>query len=174
MAAVRCSSLLSLSLSLSSSREHYYPECEGIIFVIDSAEPVRMCVVKDELDTLLSHKDMAKNLCPILFFANKSDLPKALTPQQIAEALELTKLVDRKYNIMSAANQTISHRTHARDPRRSWLDTRRAAEEMEPHMLTSLLLPFSLLAPPPSRASNALTGSGLEAGVKWLSGNLPK
>jgi hypothetical protein len=37
-------------------REHYYAECEGIIFVIDSAEAVRMCVVKDELDTLLAHK----------------------------------------------------------------------------------------------------------------------
>lgn len=36
--------------------EHYYAEAEGIIFVIDSAEAVRMCVVKDELDTLLAHK----------------------------------------------------------------------------------------------------------------------
>jgi ADP-ribosylation factor-like protein 6 len=88
-------------LPLSPVREHYYAECEGIIFVIDSAEPVRMCVVKDELDTLLAHKDMAKNTCPILFFANKSDLPKALTPQQISEALELTKLIDRKYSITS-------------------------------------------------------------------------
>lgn len=41
-------------------REHYYAECEGIIFVIDSAEAVRMCVVKDELDTLLAHKGTAE------------------------------------------------------------------------------------------------------------------
>ena len=103
--------------------EHYYAECEGIIFVIDSAEPVRMCVVKDELDTLLAHKDIAKSQAPILFFANKSDLNKALTPAQISEALELNKLTDRPWNIV---------------------------------------------------ASSALTGAGLEPGVKWLSSHLPK
>jgi len=103
--------------------EHYYAEAEGIIFVIDSAEAVRMCVVKDELDTLLAHKDIAKRSIPILFFANKSDLPKALTPAQISEALELNKLTDRDWNIV---------------------------------------------------ASNALNGTGLEPGVKWLSQHLPQ
>ena len=63
-----------------------------------------MCVVKDELDTLLAHKDIAKKICPILFFANKSDLPKALTPAQISEALELQKLT-RPWNIVSAHRQ---------------------------------------------------------------------
>lgn len=43
-------------LCLCLFREHYYSEAEGIIFVIDSAEAVRICVVKDELDTLLAHK----------------------------------------------------------------------------------------------------------------------
>ncbi len=44
--------------------------------------------------------DIAKKSCPILFFANKSDLPKALTPAQISEALELNKLTDRPFNIV--------------------------------------------------------------------------
>ena len=65
--------------------------------------------------------DIAKKACPILFFANKSDLPKALTPAQISEALELNKLTDRPWNIV---------------------------------------------------ASNALNGTGLEPGVKWLSTHL--
>lgn len=35
--------------------EHYYEEAQGIVFVIDSADTVRLCVVEDELKTLLSH-----------------------------------------------------------------------------------------------------------------------
>src|SRR5687767_13262020 len=36
--------------------ENFYEDTQGIIFVIDSADTVRMCVVKDELETLLAHK----------------------------------------------------------------------------------------------------------------------
>lgn len=35
--------------------EHYYKETHAIIFVIDSADKLRMAVAKDELDHLLSH-----------------------------------------------------------------------------------------------------------------------
>ena len=103
--------------------EHYYAEAEGVIFVIDSADTVRMCVVKDELDTLLAHKDLStRSNVPVLFFANKMDLPKAMTAEQISTALELHKLGTRPFTIV---------------------------------------------------ASNALTGGGLDEGVKWLSGRLP-
>lgn len=36
--------------------EHYYQDAQAIIFVIDSADSVRMCVVEDELKALLAHK----------------------------------------------------------------------------------------------------------------------
>ena len=50
---------------------------------------------------LLNHlTDIAKRSIPILFFANKCDLPKALTPAQISEILELSKLQDRPWNIL--------------------------------------------------------------------------
>jgi len=51
--------------------EHYYRDVEAIVFVLDSADRVRMCVVKDELDALLSHKELSSRDVPILFFANK-------------------------------------------------------------------------------------------------------
>jgi len=35
--------------------EHYYKECQGIVFVIDSSDKLRMVVAKDELDMLLQH-----------------------------------------------------------------------------------------------------------------------
>jgi len=82
--------------------EAYYADCQAIIYVIDSADTVRMCVVKDELTTILSHKDISKRNVPVLFFANKMDLSKSLSPAQISEALELPKLLaDKTWNIVA-------------------------------------------------------------------------
>ncbi|XP_070607840.1 ADP-ribosylation factor-like protein 6 isoform X3 [Erythrolamprus reginae] len=39
--------------------EHYYKDCQAIIFVIDSSDLLRMVVAKEELDTLLSHTDQS-------------------------------------------------------------------------------------------------------------------
>eukprot|EP00088_Acartia_fossae_P019220 TRINITY_DN21189_c0_g1_i1.p1 TRINITY_DN21189_c0_g1~~TRINITY_DN21189_c0_g1_i1.p1 ORF type:complete len:140 (+),score=29.19 TRINITY_DN21189_c0_g1_i1:215-634(+) len=33
--------------------EHYYRDCQGVIFVVDSSDRLRMVVAKDELDMLL-------------------------------------------------------------------------------------------------------------------------
>lgn len=82
--------------------EHYYEDAQAIVFVIDSADTVRMCVVKDELESLLAHKYIAKNPVPILFFANKSDLTKALKANELAEILELSKMTDRNVHIQAS------------------------------------------------------------------------
>jgi len=63
--------------------EMYYQDVEGIIFVVDSADTIRMVVAKDELDTMLAHKAISSSKCPILFFANKIDLPKCLSPDEV-------------------------------------------------------------------------------------------
>ena len=44
--------------------EHYYKECQGIIFVVDSSDKLRMVVAKDELDMLLQH--------PVSFFRHET------------------------------------------------------------------------------------------------------
>ena len=36
--------------------EFYYKSCEAVIFVVDSADKVRMVVAKDELDNMLQSK----------------------------------------------------------------------------------------------------------------------
>jgi ADP-ribosylation factor-like protein 6 len=59
-----------------------------------------MCVVKDELETILCHKDIVERKVPVLFFANKMDKPKALSPEAISEALELSKITDRPWQIV--------------------------------------------------------------------------
>ena len=58
-----------------------------------------MCVAKDELDYLLEHKDISNRPIPILFFANKSDLSKARTVEEIHAALDLDNISDRSFTI---------------------------------------------------------------------------
>jgi ADP-ribosylation factor-like protein 6 len=36
--------------------ENFYPEVDGVVFVIDSSDRVRMSIAKSELDLLLAHK----------------------------------------------------------------------------------------------------------------------
>jgi hypothetical protein len=55
-------------------------------------------VAKDELDNLLAHNQLGKRV-PLLFLANKMDLPTALAPVELAQVgpatahTELHKLV---------------------------------------------------------------------------------
>jgi len=63
--------------------EQYYKDAHAIIYVVDCSDKLRMCVAKDELDLLLKHKDL--NKVPLLFFANKMDLPQSLTPVDCAQ-----------------------------------------------------------------------------------------
>ena len=51
--------------------EHYYPDVQAIIFVIDSTDKIRMCVAKEELHMLLGHEAIKDTKIPVLFFANK-------------------------------------------------------------------------------------------------------
>ncbi|CEO99891.1 ADP-ribosylation factor-like protein 6 [Plasmodiophora brassicae] len=82
--------------------EHYYQDAQAIIFVIDSADSVRMCVVEDELKALLAHKDIANKSIPMLFFANKIDLPDALDASEISKALQLERISDRPWTIVKS------------------------------------------------------------------------
>ena len=54
-----------------------------------------MCVAKDELEMLLKHRDICASPVPIIFFANKMDIPGALTPFECSQQLELDRISDR-------------------------------------------------------------------------------
>lgn len=82
--------------------EAYYADVQAIIFVLDSTDKVRMCVAKDELATLLEHKDIHASLCPMLFFANKSDVPGALTNEECMQEMNLFNIRDRPWHMRSS------------------------------------------------------------------------
>lgn len=86
--------------------EHQFKSCQGIVFVIDSSDRMRLgelrnyfrmqlindtalislfqVVVKDELEILVQHPDICHRKVPILFFANKMDCQDALSSVKIA------------------------------------------------------------------------------------------
>ncbi len=55
-------------------------------------------VAKDELSNMLSSPQLRSRV-PVLFLANKRDLPGALQPAEIAGALGLEDIADRPWQI---------------------------------------------------------------------------
>eukprot|EP00798_Chlamydomonas_sp_ICE-L_P008609 gene8608-34049_t len=80
--------------------EQYYVEAKAVVFVIDSADKFRLAVAKDELDHMLQHPNLKLSKVPIIFFANKKDLPAALSPAEIAQALQLGSIKDHPWQIV--------------------------------------------------------------------------
>ena len=69
--------------------QQYYDICEAIVFVIDSADELRIKVAKNELDMLLANETIKKKAIPILVYANKMDLETAMGAGEVVDHLEL-------------------------------------------------------------------------------------
>ena len=65
---------------------HYYANTKGLVFVVDSNDRERLPEVRNELHQLLK-EDELRDL-PILVFANKQDLPNAMSPEVLKEELQ--------------------------------------------------------------------------------------
>eukprot|EP00033_Pygsuia_biforma_P001421 GCRY01001605.1.p1 GENE.GCRY01001605.1~~GCRY01001605.1.p1 ORF type:complete len:177 (+),score=19.76 GCRY01001605.1:244-774(+) len=76
--------------------EYYYKDVQAIIFVIDSADRIRICVAKDELLNMLNHPDVKNTKIPILFLCNKMDLKNAMEPVDIVQAFDLDEVCSEK------------------------------------------------------------------------------
>ncbi|AIN97009.1 small GTPase, putative [Leishmania panamensis] len=83
--------------------ESYYSNVDGVVFVIDSSDALRMCIVKDELEQMLHHADLKTAKVPFIFFANKMDLAGAKTPVELTQILQLNSLMgDHPMNIFAS------------------------------------------------------------------------
>lgn len=79
----------------------YYQEQEAVIFVVDSCDKDRMQIAKRELMNIIE-EDELKNAV-VCVFANKQDMPEALKTAEIAEALGLSSIVDKKWTIIATS-----------------------------------------------------------------------
>ncbi|CAD6568376.1 MAG: hypothetical protein TREMPRED_004492 [Tremellales sp. Tagirdzhanova-0007] len=93
--------------SLRSSWSQYFVGTAAIILVIDSSDVGRLPLAKAELQKLTADEELQTAL--LLVLANKQDLPAAqgrLTPAQVSEALGLTDLREREWQIMGCSALT--------------------------------------------------------------------
>ncbi|KIR62479.1 hypothetical protein I312_103218 [Cryptococcus bacillisporus CA1280] len=93
--------------SLRSSWNQYFNGTEAVILVIDSCDGPRLGLVKQELMKIVADESLSTAL--LLVLANKQDLPVSqgrLTPAQVSEALGLTDLREREWQIMGCSALT--------------------------------------------------------------------
>ena len=75
---------------------HYYQNTTGIVFVVDSNDRERVTNAHEELQRTLREDELRE--IPVLVFANKQDLPNALSPTDLIEELKLNDLTKSKRN----------------------------------------------------------------------------
>ncbi|KAL3316645.1 ADP-ribosylation factor, Arf Arf6, partial [Cichlidogyrus casuarinus] len=73
---------------------HYYTGTQGLIFVVDSTDRLRMADARVELHKIANDREMSDAI--ILVYANKQDIPEALKPHEIQHELQLTSLPAKK------------------------------------------------------------------------------
>lgn len=75
----------------------YYPNTDAVIFVVDSADTDRLSTAQAELHAMLEEEDLKDAI--LLVMANKQDQPGALDAAGIAQAMDLSSLKSRQWNI---------------------------------------------------------------------------
>ena len=82
-------------------REHWMLSASGIIFVVDSADRSHLESAKSQIMSVLEMKN-----CPLVVFANKQDLSGALSPEAVADILELESITDRQWRVVGTCGIT--------------------------------------------------------------------
>ena len=77
--------------------KNYYDNTDGLVFVVDSSDDMRLKEATDELLSLLQEEALAN--IPLLVFANKQDLQFALEAGEIMASLKLEEIQDRPFTI---------------------------------------------------------------------------
>ena len=83
---------------------HYYPETQGIIFVVDSSDKDSIDEAKEYLSSLL-FEELLKDAV-LLVLANKQDISGVLSVTEIAEMFDLTTFKNREWHIQGTCAKT--------------------------------------------------------------------
>ena len=86
--------------------EQYYRDCQGIIFVIDSSDKIRMVVARDELESTIKHPELTNRRVPVLFFANKMDLRDSVSSVKVTSLMGLEEIRDKPWHICASNGLT--------------------------------------------------------------------
>ena len=77
---------------------HYYDNNDAIVYVVDCSDTERIDnEAKEELHALLEAEQNAG--VPLLVFANKQDMPGAISARELTDRFELSKIKNREWMV---------------------------------------------------------------------------
>jgi ADP-ribosylation factor family len=77
---------------------------QAVIFVVDSNDGTRLKEARDELWKVLESPEL--NNAVILVFANKQDLPNALSAEEVSNGLDMKKITSHPWHVQPACATT--------------------------------------------------------------------
>ena len=84
--------------------EEHFVGADGIVFVVDSADPRKFEEVKEELYKLVEHEDL--DGVPICVIAHKQDLPNAEPPNDLVDIIGLREVASHDWRIYGTSTVT--------------------------------------------------------------------
>ncbi|CAK5274503.1 unnamed protein product [Mycena citricolor] len=78
---------------------YYYQNAQAIIFVVDSSDRDRIIIAREELHQMMNEDELRDAL--LLVYANKQDMPDALSTAEMADKLGLSGLRHRTWYIQA-------------------------------------------------------------------------
>jgi len=83
---------------------HYYTGTDALIFIVDSSDLGRMEEAKKEFLRIVTDNEMQDVV--VLIFANKQDLPKAASEEEVGDLLDIQRLEGRSCVVKASCAKT--------------------------------------------------------------------
>ena len=84
--------------------KNYYEGTDAVVYVVDSADDMRIEEAQKELSELMVEELLKK--IPLLVYANKQDMQTALDADDVMEKMKLADIKDREFNIQACSAMT--------------------------------------------------------------------
>nr|CDJ84598.1 ARF SAR superfamily domain containing protein [Haemonchus contortus] len=80
--------------------KYYFRDTQAIIFVVDSADVDRMEEARNEIHSLVADAELHDAV--LLVFANKQDMPNAMSATEVSKALEMHSIMNREWYVQTS------------------------------------------------------------------------